>query len=153
MCFANDNRQNRALQSDWTIGGQTTEGRRILYDGELDFRAAQQTVLRLLEGQETCNGEMNNTHKICKKSHLGMSKLGWIIMEWQNEYLYLCDIIFIVQISKVCVFSSSLQVPPHITHRATSFCVLKFFEKFVLFVRRHFQLICDTCHAAAAVRG
>ena len=70
--------------------------------------AAQQRVLRLLEGQETCNGEMNNTHKICKKSHLGMSKLGWIVKERHYEDLDLCDIIFIFQISKVCVFASSL---------------------------------------------
>ena len=127
--------------------------------------AAQQTVLRLLEGQETCNGEINNTQKICEKSHLWMSKLGWIDKERQYEDLDLCDIIIIIyfflifQINKLCVFSSSLQVPPHIMHRATKFCDLKLFAKFIFFVESHFQLICVTWHdaaaaaAAAAVRG
>ena len=37
VCFANDNRQNRAMQGDWTIRGQTTKRRRLLYYVELDF--------------------------------------------------------------------------------------------------------------------
>ena len=127
VCFANDNRQNRALQSDWTIGGQTTEGRRILYDGELDFRAAQQTVLRLLEGQETCNGEMYNTHKICRKSQLWKSRRRWIIREWQYEDLDFCVNIFSVQIIKLLVFAPSLQVPPHRMHRTRNSFVLIIF--------------------------
>ena len=88
-----------------------------------------------------------------------MSELGWIVKERHYEDLYLCDIIFNVQISNVCVFSSSLQVPPHIMHRATSFCVLKLFAKFFFFLQSHFDLTSVTWHgafvvvAAAAVPG
>ena len=94
--------------------------------GSLTFVAAQHRVLLLMEGQETCDGEMNNKYKICKKSHLVMSKLGWIVKEQQYEDLDLCDIIFIVQINKVCVFSSSLQVPPHILHWRQVFVFLNY---------------------------
>ena len=51
--------------------------------GSLTVVAAQQTVLLLLEGQETCNGEMINTHKICRKSQLGISRSGLIFNEGQ----------------------------------------------------------------------
>ena len=51
--------------------------------GSLTIEAAQQTVLRLLVGQETCNEEMNSKHRICRTSQVGKSRRGWIIRERQ----------------------------------------------------------------------
>ena len=73
--------------------------------GSLTIGAAQQTVLRLLEGQETCYGEMINTHKICKKSQIGISRLGLIFKERQYKDLDLCVTIFSAEMNKVCVFA------------------------------------------------
>ena len=120
--------------------------------GNLTVGAAQQTVLRLLEGQETCNGTMINTHKICRKSHFEKSRGGWIVKLRQYEDLDLRDTIFVFRSKQLCVFATSLQVPLHITQRQPYFCVLKLFAKFVLFVQSHIDLISVTWHAAAAVR-
>ena len=95
--------------------------------GSLTVGAAQQTVLRLLEGQEICNGEMNSTHKICRKSQLGRSRRGWIVRERQYEDLDLCINIFNVQIIKLLVFAPLLQVPPHRRHRPRNSLVLILF--------------------------
>ena len=109
-------------------------------------------MLRLLEGQETCNGEMNITHKICRKIQLVKSRSGLIYKERLYEGEDLCFIIFSVEINKVRVFATSLRVPLHITHRAPSFCVLKLFENLSHFLRSHSDLTSVTLHAAAAVR-
>ena len=70
--------------------------------------AAQQTVLRLLEGQETCNGELNNTQRMCVKSQLGRSRRRRIVKERQYEDLDLCFHNFSVQIIKLRVFAPLL---------------------------------------------
>ena len=75
--------------------------------GSLTIGAAQQAVLRLLEGQETCNREMDNTHKICRKSQIGKCRLGLIFKERQYEDLDLRDIIFIYLILFVFFRSAS----------------------------------------------
>ena len=81
--------------------------------GSLTIGAAQQTMLRILEGQETCNGVMNNTNKICRKSQLGKSRLRWIVREGQYEDLDICVNIFSVQVIKLLVFAPLLHVAPH----------------------------------------
>ena len=86
--------------------------------GSLTVGAAQQTVLRLLEGQETCNGEMDITHKICRKSHIGRSRCGWAIRERQYEDVDFCVNIFRVQIIKLLVFAPLLHVAPHRTRNS-----------------------------------
>ena len=86
------------------------------------------------------------------KSQVGRSRRGLIFNEVQCEDLDFCVTIFSVEINKLCVFASSLQVPLYIMHRESNFCVLKLFAKFVSFVRSHFDLTSVTWHAAAAVR-
>jgi len=51
--------------SIWTVGGNWTDWRRNLCNGSLTTGAAHQPVSRLLVGQETYYGEMNNLHEIC----------------------------------------------------------------------------------------
>ena len=46
----------------------------------LTIGAAQQTVLRLLQGQETCNGEMNNTQNL-------QGKPTWENQTWMEGQL------------------------------------------------------------------
>ena len=114
--------------------------------------AAQQTVLRLLEGQETCNGEMNSTHKISRKSHIGRSSGGWIVKERQYEDLELRVTIFSVQIRTIVCLCFVTARPTAHNAESTKFCVLKLFAEFVSSVRSHFDLTSVTWHAAAAVR-
>ena len=149
-CVAHNYRQKRALQVLLDRRGTKQQNKEeICMMGGLTIGAAQQTVLRLLEGQETCNGEMNITHKICRKIQLVKSRSGLMYKERHYEGEDLCVTIFSVEINKVCVFATSLQVPPHITHRAPSFCVLKLFAKFVSFftksLRPHFSHLARCC--------
>ena len=119
---AHNYRQKRALQV--LLDRRETKQQKkeeICMMGNLTIGAAQQTVLRLLKGQETCNGEMNITHKICRKIQLVKSRSGLMYKERHYEGEDLCVTIFSVEINKVCVFATSLQVPPHITQRAPNF--------------------------------
>ena len=79
--------------------------------GSLTLGAAQQTVLRLLEGQETCNGEMNNTHIICRKSHIGRSTGGLMFKERHYEDQELSATIFTVQFTKILCFCNVTASP------------------------------------------
>ena len=107
--------------------------------GSLIIVAAQQTVLRLLEGQEICNAEMNSTHKICRETRIGRSSGGWIVNERQYEDLERRTTIFTVQIRKIVCFCFVTASPTAHNAESTKFCVLKLFAKFVLFVRIHFN--------------
>jgi len=120
--------------------------------GSLTLGAGQQTVLRLLEGQETRNGEMNSIHKICRKSLIGRSSGGWMVKERQNEDLELRATLFSVQITIVVCFCFVTASPTAQNAESTKFCVHKLFEEFVSFVQSHFDLTSATWHAAAAVR-
>ena len=117
--------------------------------GSLTIGAAQQTVLRLLEGRETGNGKMSSTHKICRKSHIGRSSGGWIVKERQYEDLELLATIFSVQIRTVVCFCFVTASPTAHNAESTKCCVLKLFAEFVLFLRSHFDLSSVTRHAAA----
>ena len=108
-------------------------------------------MLRLLEGQQTCNGEMNSTHKICRETRIGRSSGGWIVNERQYEDLERRTTIFSVQIRTIVCFCFVTSSPTAHNAESTKFCVLKLSVEFVLFLRSHFDLTSVTRHAAAAV--
>ena len=155
MCHTWLSAQHNAVAVTGPQEDKATEGRVNLRMRSLTIGAGQQRIIQLLEGQETCNWEKINTHNVCRECHIGRSIVGWMVKKRQYEDLDLRATNFSVQISKVHVFffATSLQVPLHIVQRATNFCVLKLFAKFVSFVRSHFHLTSVTRHdAAAAVR-
>ena len=90
--------------------------------------AGQQTILRLLEVQETWNGEMNNTHKIYRKSYFEKSRGGWIFNERQYEDLDLRVTIFTVQITTIMCFCNVTSRTLYITHREPNFCALNYLK-------------------------
>ena len=114
--------------------------------GSLTVVAAQQTVLRLLEGQQTCNGEMNNTHKICRKSHIGRSRGGWMVKERQYVDLDLLATMFSVQITTIVCFCNVTASPTAHNTQSTTFLCPKIICKICLIctksLRPHF------CHSA-----
>ena len=103
VCVAHDYRQNRRLQVDWTVGGQTTATQerrnfydveldigvaqqrelRLFYDGELDIGVAQQTVLRLLYDVELDIGVAQQTELRLLQSDSEIG--GTRNVQWGNE--------------------------------------------------------------------
>ena len=114
--------KTKRCSGDWTLGGQSNRRtKKFCMMVSLTIGAAQQTVLRLLEGQQTWNGEMNNTHKIFRKRHIGRPRVGWIFKERQYEDLDLRDKICSVQITTIVCFCNVTASPTAHNTQSTMF--------------------------------